>query len=100
VSVLCPGWVNTRIVDAERNRPVELRNDPLAIPVRPEDATIAQAVRQAAQAGMSPAQVAECVFQAIRNEQLYIFTHPETKAWVRLQMEYMLAERNPPLAPA
>jgi hypothetical protein len=50
--------------------------------------------------GMSPDHVADCVFQAIRNEQLYIFTHPETKAWVRSQMEHMLAERNPPLASA
>ena len=34
------------------------------------------------------------------NQQLYIFTHPETKAWVRYQIEHMLAERNPPLTPA
>ncbi len=27
VSILCPSWVNTRICDAERNRPIELRND-------------------------------------------------------------------------
>ena len=96
VSVLCPGWVNTHIFDAERNRPIELRNDPLTLPVDPA----AEAVIQAGQHGMSPDQVAEQVFQAIRDEQLYIFTHPETKAWVRTQMEHLLAERNPPLAPA
>src|SRR5438067_2268497 len=27
VSVLCPGWVNTRIHEADRNRPSELRQD-------------------------------------------------------------------------
>jgi NAD(P)-dependent dehydrogenase (short-subunit alcohol dehydrogenase family) len=100
VSVLCPGWVNTRIVDSERNRPIELRNDRLALPVGPEDEAIMQAARQAIQEGISPDQVAECVFRAIRKEQLYIFTHPETKDWVRTHMEYMLAERNPPLDPA
>jgi NAD(P)-dependent dehydrogenase (short-subunit alcohol dehydrogenase family) len=99
VSVLCPGWVNTRIFDAERNRPTELRNDPLTLPVDPGAEAVIQEGRQAAQHGMSPDQVAERVFQAIRDEQLYIFTHPETKEWVRIQMEHILAERNPPLAP-
>jgi len=98
VSVLFPGWVNTRIVDSERNRPIELRNDPLTVPVGPEDEAIMEAVRQATREGMSPDQVAECVFRAIKNEQLYIFTHPEMKDWVRTHMEYLLAERNPPLA--
>ena len=100
VSVLCPSWVNTRIFDAERNRPIELRNDSRTLSINPADEAVLQAGRQAAQQGLSPDQVADCVFQAIRNEQLYIFTHPETKAWVRSQMEHMLAERNPPLAPA
>ena len=26
VSVLCPGWVNTRIMESERNRPEALRS--------------------------------------------------------------------------
>jgi NAD(P)-dependent dehydrogenase (short-subunit alcohol dehydrogenase family) len=98
VSVLLPGWVNTRIVDAERNRPVELRNTPGTVPVHPADEAVLQAARQGIQQGISPDQVAEIVFRAIRNEQLYIFTHPEMKEWVRIQMEGMLAERNPPLA--
>ena len=97
VSVLLPCWVNTRIFDAERNRPVELRNDPLVLPVDPETDAVIEAGRQAAQQGMSPDQVAQLVFQAIESEQLYVFTHPETKEWVRIQMEHMLAERNPPV---
>jgi hypothetical protein len=44
----------------------------------------------AVQSGMSPAQVAECVFTAIRERQLYILTHPETKALVRERMEGIL----------
>jgi NAD(P)-dependent dehydrogenase (short-subunit alcohol dehydrogenase family) len=100
VSVLCPGWVNTRICDAERNRPIELRNDARTLSINPADEAVLQAGREAAQHGMPPDQVADCVFQAIRNEQLYIFTHPETKVWVRGQMEHMFAERNPPLATA
>ncbi len=94
VSVLCPGFVNTRIMDSERNRPLERRNDPT--PIAAEDEAPLQAMRQAVQQGMSPDQVAACVFTAIRNEQLYIFTHPETKERVRGRMEHILAERNPP----
>jgi NAD(P)-dependent dehydrogenase (short-subunit alcohol dehydrogenase family) len=32
VSVLCPGWVRTRVIDSERNRPPELMNDPASVP--------------------------------------------------------------------
>jgi NAD(P)-dependent dehydrogenase (short-subunit alcohol dehydrogenase family) len=99
VSVLCPGWVDTRIFDAERNRPRALRNDPLTLPSDPAAEAVIRAGREAAQQGMSPDQVADCVFQAVEREQLYIFTHPETKAWVRAQLQHMLAERNPPLEP-
>ena len=31
VSVLCPGLVRTNIADAERNRPADLRNEPVAM---------------------------------------------------------------------
>ena len=31
VSVLCPGLVRTNIVNAERHRPTELRNEPVAM---------------------------------------------------------------------
>jgi len=95
VSVLLPSWVNTRITDAERNRPAELANDPHALPDNSGDEAVVQAVRQTVQQGISPDQVAEIVFRAIRNEQFYIFTHPETKTWVRIQMERMLTEQNP-----
>lgn len=95
VSLLCPAWVSTRIFDAERNRPGELRNTPLTPPDSSTDEALIQALRQ----GMPPEQVAERVFEAIKRDQFYIFTHPETKEWVRVQIEHMLAERNPPVAP-
>ncbi len=99
VSVLCPGFINTRILDSERNRPVGLRNDPTTPRLSAEDEAAMQAMRQAVQHGMAPAQVAACVFTGIRNEQLYIFTHPEMKKWVRARMEHILAEQYPPLTP-
>jgi NAD(P)-dependent dehydrogenase (short-subunit alcohol dehydrogenase family) len=93
VSVLCPGWVNTRIVDSARNRPPDLQN-PLA-PVSPEVEAAYHARREAALAGMSPQLVANHVFQAIRTQQFYILTHPDQQPWIQKRMEDILGQRNP-----
>lgn len=94
-SVLCPGWVNTRIMDSSRNRPPELQNEPISESISPEGEAIIQEMRQAAQAGMSPQQVADYVFKAIRVEQFYILTHPEFNPMVQNRMENILQQRNP-----
>jgi NAD(P)-dependent dehydrogenase (short-subunit alcohol dehydrogenase family) len=100
VSVLCPSWVNTRILEAGRNRPAALQNDPGEEKVSPEMEAWWQAAQQWVQTGMASEQVAECVFTAMRKNSLYILTHPESKEWVRERMENIVAERNPPLADA
>jgi NAD(P)-dependent dehydrogenase (short-subunit alcohol dehydrogenase family) len=96
VSVLCPEWVNTRILDAQRNRPQALQNAPEEQQMSPEmAAAVQQFLRQLVQAGLAPSQVAEIVFDAIRQEKFYILTHPTTKRWVQLRMEDILQERMP-----
>lgn len=95
VSVLCPAYVNTRIMDAERNRPADLRNAPQAVP--PEQEAVDRAFEHEIEHGMSPEQVAECVFTAVQEEKFYILTHPEWKEFIRLRLEDILAERNPTL---
>ena len=98
-SVLCPEWVNTRILDAERNRPQAVQDAPQEQQMSPETAAMAemviQVMRQLAQAGLPPSQVAEMVFDAIRQEKFYILTHPTTKQAVQLRMEAILQERVP-----
>ncbi len=94
-SVLCPGWVNTRIIDSDRNRPPELQNPPVSGPISPELVAVFQGMRQAALAGMSPQEVADDVFKAIRAEQFYILTHPEFNPAVQKRMEDILQQRNP-----
>jgi NAD(P)-dependent dehydrogenase (short-subunit alcohol dehydrogenase family) len=97
VSVLCPGMVNTRILETARNRPGTV---PATEPLSPADAERWEAIRQLVQAGMPPAQVADAVFEAIRRDQFYILTHPEGKETIRTRMEDILKERSPtPLAP-
>jgi NAD(P)-dependent dehydrogenase (short-subunit alcohol dehydrogenase family) len=95
-SVLCPEWVNTRILDAERNRPQALQNAPRAQPMSTEMAALAEATQKAAQAGLPPTQVAEIVFEAVKQEKFYILTHPTTtKQCVQLRMEDILQEQMP-----
>ena len=99
VSVLCPGAVNTNIMDAERNRPQKYLNDLSEIKEPPEPDEMEEAFRQMIQSGMQPATVAERVFQAIADEKFFIFTHPEMKPLIHARMEDILQERNPVLPP-
>jgi NAD(P)-dependent dehydrogenase (short-subunit alcohol dehydrogenase family) len=95
VSVLCPAYVNTRIADSDRNRLAELRNDPAQETRSAQEEAMEQAFRQLLATGLTPEQVADHVFNAIRDEKFYIITHPETKDRVRARMEDILEERNP-----
>lgn len=93
VSVLCPGLVRTNIADSERNRPAELRNEP--VPLSPEIQAGLAAFKAALEASMPPAQVAGVVFDAIRNEQFYILPHPEWTEAVQLRTDRLLRMENP-----
>jgi short-subunit dehydrogenase len=96
VSVLCPGFIRTRILESERNRPPELRNEA----DQPDQTPEAEAVRQTAQAliqaGMPPEQVADIVFEAVANEKFYILPNAEGfREAIKIRMEDILQERNP-----
>jgi NAD(P)-dependent dehydrogenase (short-subunit alcohol dehydrogenase family) len=95
VSVLCPGWVRTRIMEAGRNRPAELADDPDEMVVTPEMLATAEEYRQACETGMPPQEVADQVFQAIKDERLYILTHPEFTPIVQARMETIVQGCNP-----
>ncbi len=89
VSVLCPAWVQTRIAETERNRPANLQNE--SAELRPQEAAAAQAVMQLVQNGIPAAQVADIVFDALRENRFYILTHPESRAWIQARMQAILA---------
>ena len=63
----------------------------------PVEAAGWETLRQQIQTAMPPGQVADAIFQAIREERFYILTHPEGKDWIRTRMEDILQERNPSL---
>jgi NAD(P)-dependent dehydrogenase (short-subunit alcohol dehydrogenase family) len=96
--VLCPGFVATRIGASSRNRPDELWDQ------RPSDADLeaqwAEGIERIGELGVPPAEVAEKVLTAIRDEQFYIITHDEFDDAIRTRMENILERRNPvPMVP-
>ena len=93
-SVLCPAYVPTGIVDSERNRPALLRN--AAREKTAEDLAREAMLRKAVSSGRQTADdVAQKVFEAVRDERFYIITHPKIKASIQWRMEDILQERNP-----
>ena len=93
VSVLCPGLVRTNIGSAERNRPSELKDEP--VPITPEMQAGRAAFDALVAASMPPDRVAEKVFEAIRNDQFYILTHPEWIEVIRLRTTKLVQLENP-----
>jgi NAD(P)-dependent dehydrogenase (short-subunit alcohol dehydrogenase family) len=93
VSVLCPAFVNTRIMDSDRNRPATLQNEPVAIP--PHVQGFIDFMNASVEAGMPPEQVAEKVFEAIKEEKFYILTHPEWTEVIKLRVDNLLQSQNP-----
>src|SRR5437867_10076049 len=94
VSVLCPGWVDTNLVDASRNRPAELARTADAIP-EAQLQQIERMVRNILQTGLPPYAVADQVFEAVRDNKLYIVTHPEMDFIIRDRIDNILARTNP-----
>jgi NAD(P)-dependent dehydrogenase (short-subunit alcohol dehydrogenase family) len=96
VSVLCPSWVKTRIIESERNRESN-RIDIEKIEMI--SSKTGAAIMKAVQAGLEPKEVADQVFQAIKENKFYILTHPESKAAVHIRAEDILQGRAPTLMP-
>jgi len=92
VSVLCPGFVQTKIIDSDRNRPAALATGA----DRPRPEGFEQLIRAAVAGGIPPTVVADLVAQAIRDERFYVLPHPEiTESRVRDRMEGILHNRTP-----
>jgi len=72
VSVLAPSGVNTAIHQAVANRPERFGKVPAVLPETPDDI----------RAGMHPDDVGRRVVAGIRNDEFYLFTHPDSRGWI------------------
>jgi len=94
VSVLCPGFVQTRIGESDRNRPAWAPG---------AEGEAAEGMRGAIQAlvagGIPPDRVGTAVIDAVRANQFYILTHPELDAVVHTRFEDIAQRRAPSPSP-
>jgi len=89
-SVLCPGFVNTQIIDAERNRPKELAAGGSA--VAPAMLDIGRAMLAQ---GKAPSEIADVVFNSIEEDRFYVLPHPAWDNTVRARVDAVLARGAP-----
>jgi NAD(P)-dependent dehydrogenase (short-subunit alcohol dehydrogenase family) len=81
-SVLCPGNVNTQIVASGRNRQQAVGGP---------DHRVQRDVQNLIAAGMDPLAVGRIVRQAVLDDELYIFTHADTRAQAEERFRAILA---------
>jgi len=89
VSVLCPSWVKTRMLDNGRNRPAQF-GGPITLDTDSVNAERNRRYAQALESGLDPAYVAELVCDAIVARRLYVFTHADSRADVERRFNLMM----------
>ncbi len=95
-SVVCPGLINTNILDAERNRPAGQGERTDVAVLRTEVQQFTTVFAEALRGGYEPAVVAEHVLDGIRNDRFYILpAQPEILDMVDVRFTGLLERRNP-----
>jgi NAD(P)-dependent dehydrogenase (short-subunit alcohol dehydrogenase family) len=77
VSVLCPGWVNTRIGESDRNRPADL-----AVEQGEQESVMRSALTGFLANGLDPAAVADRVHDAVLSDRFWVLTHDNEDSWM------------------
>jgi NAD(P)-dependent dehydrogenase (short-subunit alcohol dehydrogenase family) len=98
VSVYCPGLVSTNIFELEKNVRVAFNEKEKSGPADAE--ANAARIRQIIGQGMDPLEAARIVLQGIRNNDVWILSHPEFGPGLKERMEALLAAVPPTKAPA
>ena len=92
-SVLCPYFVPTGISQSHRNRPGDLPADK---PTKSQLIGQAMSDKAVSSGKVTAAEVAQKVFDAIRADQFYIYSHPQALGNVQQRMEAIVMQKNPP----
>lgn len=91
VSVLCPAFARTRLLESRRNKPENVEADPGA------SFGFYDALKRVVDEGVPPEQIASAVMKAVRENQFWILTHPGLDGSIRDRFESMLSRTNPPV---
>jgi NAD(P)-dependent dehydrogenase (short-subunit alcohol dehydrogenase family) len=99
ISVLCPGFVATDILDADRNRLPELP-DASPEPTGPEVELMREWIEDRMREALSPREVGDQVLSSIREDRFYILTHPDWSHLIEQRVSAILQGQNPtPIVP-
>ncbi len=96
VSVLCPGAVNTAVMEADRNRPSRLARQ--AGSNRTGEGLL-DVYRRSVARGMSPADVADIVLDGIRSNRFYLLPHEEVVELPQARADAVRADLYPEFDP-
>ncbi|WP_394779799.1 SDR family oxidoreductase [Undibacterium sp.] len=91
-SVLCPYFVPTGISQSQRNRPDDVA---AAAPTASQRAAQAMSDKAVSSGKVTAVEVAEMTFNAIRDKQFYIYSHPGALGNVQERMEAIITQTNP-----
>jgi NAD(P)-dependent dehydrogenase (short-subunit alcohol dehydrogenase family) len=91
-SVLCPFFVTTGITRSERNRPAGL---PAGKPTKSQLIGQAMSDKAVGSGKVTAAMVAQYVFDALREQRFYVYSHPQALASVQVRLEDVVQVRNP-----
>lgn len=93
-SVLCPYFVPTGIHRSERNRPDAMRDEGTK-PTKSQLIAQAMSDKAVTSGKVTAAQVAQAVFDAMREDRFYVFSHPHALGPVQTRLEDVMQLRNP-----
>jgi NAD(P)-dependent dehydrogenase (short-subunit alcohol dehydrogenase family) len=91
VSVFCPGFVKSNLLESEKMRPAQLVNEVSKPSTNAPSAEEEAMMRKFMAVAMDPVQAGQLVLEGIRRNDLYIFTHQEFEQSTRERMEALLA---------
>ena len=89
-SVLCPGFVNTNIMNSERNRPQHLVSNN-QIDTNEQQMEVFNFLLKN---GKEPSEIADIVFEGIKDNIFYILTHPAWDESLRNHFEEILSRKE------
>jgi NAD(P)-dependent dehydrogenase (short-subunit alcohol dehydrogenase family) len=91
-SVLCPYFVPTGIAQSHRNRPQDLKGGK---PTRSQLVAQAMSDKAVGSGKVTAEEVAQKVFDALRDKRFYIYSHPQALKGVQTRLDDVMQGRNP-----
>jgi NAD(P)-dependent dehydrogenase (short-subunit alcohol dehydrogenase family) len=91
VSIYCPGFVQSNLIESEKMRPAELVNEVAKPSTLPPSAEEEAMMRKFMAVATDAVTAGQQVLAGIRRNDLYIFTHQEFEQPTRERMEALLA---------